>query len=105
MAKSDENEDWPRTNLTEPDEALQTYVRRWKVHANVPLPYAGTVLELVAGVRNLLQRSKCSASFAAPLYSSGPSESGQPRLRHFGFGRGASQHVFLPLIWHPGRCT
>ena len=86
MAKSDENEDWLRTNQTEPDEALQTYVRRWKVHANVPLPYAGTVMELAAGVRNLLQRSKCSASFAAPLYLSGPSESGQQRLCHFALG-------------------
>ena len=62
MAKSDENEDWPRTNQTEPDEALQTYVRRWKVYANVPLPYAGTLVKLVTGVRNWLQRSKRSTS-------------------------------------------
>ena len=105
MAKSDENEDWPRTNQTEPDEALQTYVRRWKVYANVLLSYAGAVVELVTGVRDLLQRSKCSTSFAAPLYSSGPSESGQPRLCHFVLGRGVSQHFFLPLIWRPGRCA
>ena len=36
MAKSDGNEDWPRTNQTEPDEALQTYVRRWNVYEKVP---------------------------------------------------------------------
>ena len=67
--------------------------------------YAGAVLELFTGVRNSLPRSKCSTSFAAPLYLSGPSESGKPSLCHFVLGRGASQHFFLSLLRRPGCCT
>ena len=35
MSGSDNNEDQPCMNPTQPDKAVQTCVRRWKVYANV----------------------------------------------------------------------
>ena len=37
MPGSDNNEDWPCMNPTQPDKAVQTYVRRWNVYASVIL--------------------------------------------------------------------
>ena len=49
MSGSDNNEDWPRMNQTQPDKAVQTYVRRWKVYANVtPKSEAATLADLAS---------------------------------------------------------
>ena len=45
MPASDKNEEWTCVSPTQSDEAVQTYVRRWKVYASVIFKSEAATLE------------------------------------------------------------